>query len=193
MLGNATGTYRGRVTAVNDPTNSNRIKFQCPQIAGDAELQWAEPANYLDPIPKPGDLVWIYFNGGDTTKPVYSITSNPYSWILPTYLTGWTGNNIFNGLGGPTLKIRKTLEDEVYLYGNTKATSTNNFILTLPFGFFNPTGGGMSGYVMRNNAGTISMMNIAVDISLGTLILATAPVANNEFLFNIKIPMQFVA
>lgn len=193
MLDNANGTYRGRVTAVNDPTNSKKIKFQCPQIAGNAELQWAEPTNYLDPIPLPGDLVWIYFNGGDTTKPVYSITRNPYVWTNPTYLSGWTGNNIFNGLGGPTLKIRKTLEDEVYIYGNAKATGTSNFVLTLPVGYYNPTGGGMSGYAMRNNAGTLSMINIAVDVSNGTLILATAPVVNNEYLFNIKMPMLFSA
>lgn len=184
------GTYRAKVLSTADPTNTGKIKVQCPQVAGLAELNWAEPANFADPIPNAGDLVWIFFSGGDTTKPVYSLSKDPYTWQTPTYLSGWSSNNVFNGLGGPALRYRKTLHDEVFFYGNAKVSNTNNFVFTLPAGYYNPTGGGMSGFVLRNAGGTVTALNMAVDVSNGNVILAAAA-AGNEFLFNVKIPMLF--
>lgn len=185
------GTYRAKVLSTADPTNSGKIKVQCPQVAGLAELNWAEPANFADPIPNAGDLVWIFFSGGDTTKPVYSLSKDPYAWQTPTYLSGWTTNNIFNGLGGPPLRFRKTMHDELYLYGNFKATGTSNLVFVLPAGFYNPSGLGMSGFVHRNVGGTVTVPNMAIDVSNGTVITSVFPASGNEFLFNVKIPMLF--
>lgn len=184
------GTYRAKVLSTADPTNTGKIKVQCPQVAGLAELNWAEPANFADPVPNAGDLVWIFFSGGDTTKPVYSLSKNPYTWQVPNYQTGWSDNNSFGGLGGPPLRFRKTMNDELFLYGNTKVSNTNNFILTLPSGFYNPAGAGMSGVAWRDN-GAISTVSLAVDVSTGVLIILPVPTANDKFLLNIKIPMLF--
>lgn len=183
------GTYRAKVLSTADPTNTGKIKVQCPQVAGLAELNWAEPANFADPVPNVGDLVWVFFSGGDTTKPVYTLSKNPYTWQTPAYLTGWSSNNQFNGLGGPPLMYRKTMDDEVYLYGNAKVSNTSNFVFTLPIGFYNPNGAGMSGFAFKNVSGTVTPIGLAVDVSNGNVILATVPAAGNEFLFNVKIPM----
>lgn len=79
------GSYRALVTSVTDPTLTGRIRTQCPQISGTAELNWALPLNPLDPIPAVGTVCWIFFNGGDLTKPVYaangSYTTAPVSGI----------------------------------------------------------------------------------------------------------------
>jgi hypothetical protein len=71
MQTNYLGTYRALVTSTADPTTSRKIRTQCPQIAGTAELRWAEPINPQAPIPDVGTIVWIVFSGGDLTKPAY--------------------------------------------------------------------------------------------------------------------------
>lgn len=68
--------YRALVTSVADPTNSGKIRVQCPQISGVAEIRSAEPVNPADRIPAVGSTVWIAFNGGDLTKPVYFTNSS---------------------------------------------------------------------------------------------------------------------
>src|SRR6267142_267220 len=68
--------YRALVTSVADPTNSGKIKVKCPQISGTAEIRAAEPANPADRIPTVGTTVWIAFNGGDLTKPIYFSNSS---------------------------------------------------------------------------------------------------------------------
>jgi hypothetical protein len=68
--------YRALVTSIADPTNSGKIKVQCPQISGTAEIRAAEPANPADRLPNVGSTVWISFNGGDLTKPIYFSNSS---------------------------------------------------------------------------------------------------------------------
>ena len=65
------GIYRALVTSTTDPTGLKKIRTQCPQIAGVAEIRWAEPINPQAPIPDVGSIVWIVFSGGDLTKPAY--------------------------------------------------------------------------------------------------------------------------
>lgn len=71
MQPNFDALYRALVTYTTDPTNTGKIRVQCPQVAGSAEIRSAEPANPLMPVPKLGSTVWLGFNGGDTTKPFY--------------------------------------------------------------------------------------------------------------------------
>ena len=68
--------YRALVTSTADPTNSGKIRVQCPQISGLAEIRAAEPANPMDMLPAVGSTVWIAFNGGDLTKPIYFSNSS---------------------------------------------------------------------------------------------------------------------
>lgn len=69
-----TGVFKGVVTRTADPEGLGRLKAQVPQIFGPLETEWAWPAvpNIRGVAPlKPGDPVWITFEGGDTNKPVW--------------------------------------------------------------------------------------------------------------------------
>lgn len=87
------GCYRGICTTNADPEVRKRIKAQVPQVLGKAETDWAWPClppgwsqgllqDHGDPdgththslrqlVPSPGQAVWIMFEAGDTTKPVW--------------------------------------------------------------------------------------------------------------------------
>lgn len=190
------GMYRAIVTSIADPTGQRKIKVQCPQISGTAELNWAEPLFYSDPLPDPGSIVWIFFSGGDTTKPVYAITAFPKvygKWQTPSLKTNWSFNTVFGGLGGPPLKFRKTREDEVMFYGNFKAsTGAGTTVFTLPSYFYNPNADGMSGYVLRNSGGVINTYSAAVNVTTGDVIIGITPSNGDEFHFNVRMPMKFL-
>lgn len=188
------GTYRAIVTSVSDPTGRGYVRVQCPQVAGLAELNWAEPALNPTVLPNIGDIVWIYFNGGELHKPIYSLTKNPYTWITPIYNTNWSGIGGFAGLGGPTLRFRKTRDDEVYFYGNfAAATGALNTVFHLPTGFYNPAGLGMSGTALHFTGGVISSLNFAIDVSTGAFIISGAINSGDQYLVNVRVPMLFTS
>lgn len=99
------GTYRALVTSVSDPTSTGRIRAQCPQVSGTAELNWAIPVNPGEPAPTVGSIVWVAFNGGDLTKPVFFSNSVPaipvytvvQDWTTPVLATGYASNGNSNG------------------------------------------------------------------------------------------------
>jgi Type VI secretion system/phage-baseplate injector OB domain len=75
------GVYRGIVTGVNDPLNKNRIRVKVPQILADNETQWAWPIGFVSHIPTVDQGVWVQFEGGDPSYPLWhgSFTDNIYS------------------------------------------------------------------------------------------------------------------
>ncbi|MGH6646435.1 phage baseplate assembly protein V [Aquabacterium sp.] len=73
------GKYRGLVTDVQDPSSIGRIKAQVPEVFGDVHTPWATPcAPYAGPgvglhaIPPVGAGVWIEFEAGDPSRPIWS-------------------------------------------------------------------------------------------------------------------------
>lgn len=73
------GLYRGVVTNVNDPENLGRIRAKVHELLGDTdETDWASPcvpfggegAGWLM-LPKTNDAVWIAFEAGDLSRPVW--------------------------------------------------------------------------------------------------------------------------
>ena len=73
------GKYRGIVSDSNDPKNLGRIRARVPEILGDVVSGWALPAApysgdgmgvYL--IPEAGTGVWIEFEAGDVSRPIWS-------------------------------------------------------------------------------------------------------------------------
>ncbi|HEY44894.1 MAG TPA: baseplate assembly protein [Anaerolineae bacterium] len=73
------GKYRGIVTDNQDPRNLGRIKANVPEVLGDVESGWALPcAPYagsgvgLFAIPAVGDGIWIEFEAGDVSRPIWS-------------------------------------------------------------------------------------------------------------------------
>ena len=105
--------YRAIVVSSTDPSNSGRIKTVCPQVSGTTELMWASPVNPGEPIPLVNTVVWVFFSGGDLTKPLYfsnTVTAPPtppemvviLDWQTPTLVSGYTNNGNNNG----TVKYR---------------------------------------------------------------------------------------
>ena len=73
------GKYRGTVSDNDDPMQIGRIRAQVPQVLEDVESGWAMPcAPYagsnagLYAIPPVGAGVWIEFEAGDTSLPIWS-------------------------------------------------------------------------------------------------------------------------
>jgi len=73
------GKYRGRVTANADPKKLGRLRANVPEVLGDVETGWALPcAPYSGDksgayaIPAAGAGVWIEFEAGDVSRPIWS-------------------------------------------------------------------------------------------------------------------------
>jgi uncharacterized protein involved in type VI secretion and phage assembly len=72
------GLYRGVVTDNNDPNSFGRIKAQVPAVFGEIDSGWAMPCvPYAGDqvgiafLPEVGSGVWIEFEGGDVSYPVW--------------------------------------------------------------------------------------------------------------------------
>jgi hypothetical protein len=72
------GKYRGLVTDNRDPLMRGRVRLQVPQVLGKAEV-WALPCvpfagkNVgLYVIPKTGTAVWVEFEAGDPSYPIWT-------------------------------------------------------------------------------------------------------------------------
>jgi hypothetical protein len=73
------GKYRGTVTTNDDPLNAGRLRARIPDVLGDVESPWAWPCgpyagrgsgHYT--IPPAGAGVWIEFEAGDVSKPLWT-------------------------------------------------------------------------------------------------------------------------
>jgi hypothetical protein len=102
------GKYRGFVKEVDDPEKLGRIKAEVPEVYGDMESPWALPnppysgdglGNYM--IPPKGAGVWIEFEAGDISRPIWS-----GCW--------WSANSLpkneRGAMASPSLKIIRTEE-----------------------------------------------------------------------------------
>jgi hypothetical protein len=121
------GKYRGIVSDNRDPKNLGRVRARVPEILADVESGWALPcAPYAGSgsgsytVPSPDSGVWIEFEAGDVSRPLWS----GCWWSagqLPTDETGTAAT--------PDLKILRSeqgllvkLDDE----GHTIAVSDGN-------------------------------------------------------------------
>jgi uncharacterized protein involved in type VI secretion and phage assembly len=73
------GKYRGLVSDVDDPDSMGRIKARVPEVLHDGETAWAMPCvpyagqgHGLVLLPEVNDGVWIEFEAGDPSRPVWS-------------------------------------------------------------------------------------------------------------------------
>jgi hypothetical protein len=92
------GVYRGIVVDNNDPLNKGRLRLQIPQVLLEEETGWAWAihssgiASVSIPV---GTSVWVTFEGGDPSFPV---------WIglatIPTDSTPTTYSPVFSSAGG---------------------------------------------------------------------------------------------
>lgn len=66
------GIYRGVVMSTEDSLRHGRVQVQVPAVSGTA-LAWAlpcQPAGHPE-VPKVGSGVWVMFEGGDPSRPVW--------------------------------------------------------------------------------------------------------------------------
>jgi uncharacterized protein involved in type VI secretion and phage assembly len=73
------GKFRGRVTDNQDPSSLGRIRASVPEVLGDVDTGWALPALPYSgdgvgvyTIPAPDAGVWIEFESGDVSRPIWS-------------------------------------------------------------------------------------------------------------------------
>ncbi len=73
------GKYRGIVVDVDDPDKLGRITAQVPEVLYEETSPWALPAapfagqsHGLVLIPEKGDGVWIEFEAGDPSRPIWT-------------------------------------------------------------------------------------------------------------------------
>jgi hypothetical protein len=101
------GKYRGIVVTNTDPLNVGRIQAMVPEVLGEIPSGWASPcAPYAGTqagffaIPMVGAGVWIEFEAGDTSRPI---------WV-----GGWWGaaDVPMKPMGVPTMPTTKILRSD---------------------------------------------------------------------------------
>lgn len=163
------GKYRGIVTDNQDQTNRGRLKVQVPAVLDTLEV-WALPCVpyagdgvgfYSLPEAKTG--VWIEFEGGDLSYPV------------------WTGcfwaDNELPDPGGPAVKIWKTQKLSVRIDDDNdemKVETTSASTLTLASDVKTESGGathtvGSSGVVSELGSGKVEVTTAAVKVNNGAM------------------------
>lgn len=69
------GIYKGTVVNNADPENAGRLTALVPGVLGPVPTTWAlpvRPPGITLAIPEPGTLVWVMFEGGDVSSPVWA-------------------------------------------------------------------------------------------------------------------------
>lgn len=95
------GKYRGQVSDNTDPLRKGRLLVVVPQVLGDVQV-WAEPCvPYAGPslglycMPEVGTGVWVEFEAGDPSYPIYCGFF-------------WNDGDIENADANPDIKFFKT-------------------------------------------------------------------------------------
>ena len=95
------GKYRGTVTDVDDPESMGRIKAQVPEVYGEMDSPWAMPvvpfagpSHGLVLLPEVNDGVWIEFEAGDISRPL---------WV-----GGWWGRSELPAPGDKKVRVLAT-------------------------------------------------------------------------------------
>jgi uncharacterized protein involved in type VI secretion and phage assembly len=161
------GKYRGQVTDNQDPTSRGRIKVRVKSVLDDLEV-WAMPCvPYAGPgigfysIPPVGAGVWVEFEAGDPSYPV------------------WTGCFWADGelpvSSGPSVKIWKTDSitvqldddgDEMLMQNSSQSSVTIASDVTTASGQSTHTVGS-DGVVSEQGAGKLEVTTTSVNINSG--------------------------
>ena len=106
------GKYRGVVTDNEDPKNLGRVKARVPEVLGDVDTGWALPAAPfagdgigLFTIPPPDSGIWIEFEAGDVSRPIWSGC--------------WWGDGQLPDQASPSIKVFKTVSGHTITLDDT--------------------------------------------------------------------------
>lgn len=127
------GKYRGHVTDNNDPGDLGRIKATVPRVLGVEETGWALPAFIYGgaseqgffAVPDVGAGVWVEFEGGDLSYPIWTGTWYTNGAIPESAQAGKkvlktrTGHKLVLDDDGGTLEITDSNGNTVSMDSNT--------------------------------------------------------------------------
>src|SRR5215217_8334679 len=106
------GKYRGIVTDNEDEKNLGRLKAQVPEVLGDVETGWALPAAPFAgdgigffAVPPPDSGVWIEFEAGDVSRPIWSGC--------------WWGDGQLPNQATPAIRVLKTVSGHTITLDDT--------------------------------------------------------------------------
>jgi uncharacterized protein involved in type VI secretion and phage assembly len=112
MTGHHYGMYRGIVTDNEDEKNLGRLKARVPEVLGNVETGWALPAAPfagdgvgLFSVPPPGSGVWIEFEAGDVSRPIWSGC--------------WWGDGQLPDQATPAIRVLKTVSGHTITLDDT--------------------------------------------------------------------------
>ncbi|MBL8394635.1 MAG: phage tail protein [Candidatus Accumulibacter sp.] len=107
------GKYRGFVVDNADPDRRGRVKLQVPALLGDQATDWALPCvpygGLADQgwfcVPEVGAQVWVEFEGGDLTFPIWTGTFWQAAGDPPAEATAQPQSHVFKTAGGHYLSF----------------------------------------------------------------------------------------
>jgi len=162
------GKYRGSVTDNEDPAQRGRLQVKVPAVLGSLDV-WAAPCvPYAGPdvgfycLPETGSGVWVEFEGGDPSYPVWSGCF-------------WGDDELPSEATGPAIKILKTLQAQLRIdddAGELVATNDNDATLTLAEDVKSEAGGathtvGSDGVVSESGSGKVEVGSAGVKLNSG--------------------------
>lgn len=118
------GTYRGVVVDNRDPLGKSRLKLQVPQVLFAATTDWAwsqDTYGVSGSIPPIGQGVWVMFEGGDPSFPVWTGTFGPAEQKSGTSLESLSDVAVSTPTPGDFLTFNATVSEWV----NSSAASLN--------------------------------------------------------------------
>ena len=114
------GKYRGFVVDNADPDRRGRVKVQVPALLGDQATDWALPCvpygGLADQgwfcVPEVGAQVWVEFEGGDLTYPIWTGTFWQAAGDPPAEVTAQPQSHVFKTAGGHYLSFEDSSGSE---------------------------------------------------------------------------------
>lgn len=140
------GKFRGVVTKNNDPQRRGRLRLLIPSVLGDQETGWALPCvpfgGFKDQgffmLPEPDAIVWVEFEEGDLSRPIWTGTLWQESEDVPALPED-------GALPSPNTRLIKTPSGHVLQFDDKKGEE--KFLLHHPKGT----------EIELNEAGTVSL------------------------------------
>jgi uncharacterized protein involved in type VI secretion and phage assembly len=124
------GKYRGMVIDNRDPMTRGRVKVTVPSVVPASDPQWAEAcvpyAGNLTGmlfLPMVGDNVWVEFEGGDVSKPIWvgcfwNSNMAPGNDALKKTLTTLTATlTLSESPGDPEVSVETVIGSKVTIQG----------------------------------------------------------------------------
>lgn len=167
------GKFRGTVVDNDDPNKRGRLKVSVPAVLETLEV-WAMPCVpyagdkvgfYV--MPETGSGVWVEFEGGDPSYPIWSGCF-------------WGDDELPDDATGPTMKILRTktgqiqFDDdagEIIVKNDDDATVTLAQDITIEAGSSTQTIGS-SGVVSESGAGKVEVATAGVNVNSGAFKVA---------------------